>query len=160
MYSDDYLGILLIIVLIYLVVIIFFCLTQQNTLKAIQPQNRTMAPGEVWLQLIPLFNIIWQFVVVSRISDSLKREFEFREQHAFLGLADPSIAEELGKRPTHGIGMAFCTLTIVGVLPMIGTVAGLAALVCRIVYWVQLANYKTKLERLGQVDSSSTPSNL
>jgi hypothetical protein len=160
MYSDDYLGILAIIVLIALVVMIFFCLTQQNTLKAIQPQNRTMSPGEVWLQFIPLFNLVWQFVVVTRIADSIKKEFEFRQQHAFLGLADPEIAQELGKRPTYSVGMAFCILSIAGVIPMLGVIAALAGFVCRIVYWVQLAGYKSKLERLAQHVDTSTPPSL
>ncbi|SRR5215203_1959020 len=63
---------------LFLIPAIFFLLTQQNTLKAIQPHNRAMSPGQVWLQLIPIFGMIWQFFVVSKISDSLRRELAAR----------------------------------------------------------------------------------
>lgn len=52
----DYSGglmLVLIFFIVFVVVAILFLLTQHNTLKAIQPQNRAMSPGEVWLQLIP-----------------------------------------------------------------------------------------------------------
>jgi hypothetical protein len=66
---DDFEEPLLIVVVLclvlgYLVALILFLIAQQNTLEAIQPQNRKMQPGEMWLQLIPLFNLIWQFIVV------------------------------------------------------------------------------------------------
>ena len=60
-------GIVVLIFIGYLATLIFFLIAQQNTLKSIKPHNRKMQPGEVWLQLIPVFNLIWQFIVVGRI---------------------------------------------------------------------------------------------
>jgi hypothetical protein len=141
-------GILLIILIIFLIPAILFLITQQNTLKAIQPQNRSMAPGEVWLQLIPLFNLIWMFIVVTRISDSIRKEFHSRAENSLLGLPDPSLVAEMNKRPTYDIGIAYCVLNLCGIVPVIGTFAGLAGLICWIIYWVKLAEYKNKLEKL------------
>ena len=62
--------------LLCIVPFILFLLHQQNTLKNVQAHNRTMAPGQVWLQLIPLFGMVWQFIVVTRISESIKRELD------------------------------------------------------------------------------------
>jgi len=72
---DDILSTILAIAIALAIigVVMYFLITQQNTLKAIQQQNRLMRPGEVWLQLIPLFGIVWQFIVVTRISDSIRR---------------------------------------------------------------------------------------
>ena len=69
--------------LILLIPLIFFLVTQQNTLEAIQPENRTISPGEVWLQLIPLFNFVWCFIVVNRVSESINREFSFTASFSF-----------------------------------------------------------------------------
>lgn len=137
-----------------LIVVIFFLLTQQNTLRAIQPQNRTMSPGEVWLQLIPLFNIVWQFIVVSRISESISRElssntFSFEE-------TQPIQLYEQGNRPTYQIGMAMCILNLCGLIPLIGSLASFAGLICFIIYWVQLSGYKNQV--IAKTYSVSPPS--
>ena len=71
----DFNEILIILVFgfgIILIPTVFFLLTQQNILKNIQTQNRAMHPGEVWLQLIPIFGSIWAFFVVSRIAESIQ----------------------------------------------------------------------------------------
>ena len=54
----------------FVVVGVLFILTQQNTLKLIQPMNRMIRPGQVWLQLIPIFGLLYQFTVVTRIARS------------------------------------------------------------------------------------------
>src|SRR5687767_10593654 len=119
--------------LIFLVPYILFILTQQETLKAIRPENRTMPPGEVWLQLIPIFNLFWHFVVVRNISNSIRKELQYREQNSFLGLADPEITAELHRKPTLDIGIAYCVLTVLSIL--FGSIVSLAGLICWIIYW-------------------------
>jgi hypothetical protein len=129
---------------IFLIPFIFFLITQQNTLKAIQPQNRTMSPGEVWLQLIPLFHIVWRFIVVKRIAESIRNElssgnaFSFEESNY-----SPYLNDE---KPTQQIGMAYCILGAVSYIPILGSLAGLAELVCWIIYWVKLSEYKNQIE--------------
>jgi hypothetical protein len=64
--------------LAYYLIKIFFLLTLSRTLSQCHPRNQAMQPGMVWLNLIPLFEFVWQFVTVSRISQSLKDEFRDR----------------------------------------------------------------------------------
>lgn len=128
----------------YLVALIFFLIAQQNTLKAIQPQNRRMQPGEVWLQLIPVFNLIWQFIVVGRIADSIRNEITDRTLNSFLGMPDPVFVNDANRRPTYDIGLTFCILSLCGCIPLLGGIASLTGVVCWIIYWTQIVAYKNK----------------
>jgi hypothetical protein len=144
----------------FLVPVIFFLITQQNILRIIQPQNRTMQPGEVWLQLVPLFNLVWQFVVITKISESIRRElasentFSFEQQNN--SYANSSYGQS---KPTYGIGIAFCILGCCSILPVLAPFASIASLICWIIYWVQLAEYKKKIQAkiYSQDYSQSTP---
>jgi hypothetical protein len=133
---------------IFLIPMIFFLLTQQNTLKAIHPSNRTMNPGEVWLQLIPLFGLVWQFIVVSRISDSIRRELN-NNQTAF-SFEDSSVPASdstySSARPTYDIGMAYCVLFCCSIIPVLGGFTSIAGIICWIIYWVKLGEQKRILE--------------
>jgi hypothetical protein len=133
----------LIFFVVFVGIALVFLLTQYNTLKAIQPQNRAMSPGEVWLQLIPLFNLVWQFIVVQRIAESISRElssnvFSFEERQ-------PLQLYQQGSRPTYQIGMAMCVLNVFGFIPLLGSLARIAGLICWIIYWVQLSSYKNQI---------------
>jgi hypothetical protein len=147
----------IILLLAFVIPAILFLITQQKTLRAVQPGNRLMDPGMVWLQCIPLFGLIWQFVVVTRISDSISKEFASYDDNSVLGLSSPEIVDELGKRPTLGIGIAYCVIITIGVLAnfflkspsSIELIAiwNLSGMVCWIIYWIKLVQYKRKLSR-------------
>ncbi|VTR93056.1 Uncharacterized protein OS=Tolypothrix bouteillei VB521301 GN=DA73_000000134230 PE=4 SV=1 [Gemmata massiliana] len=117
---------------------VFFLLTLQRALARCHPQNRTMEPGMVWLALIPLFNIVWEFIIVLRMSESLRNEFRDRGWH------------RRGDDYGHGIGMAFCGLAVASIIPYCGSLFGIAAFVCWIIYWVKIAGYSGQL--LSQYD--------
>src|SRR5215217_3595495 len=120
---------------LFLIPAIFFLLTQQNTLKAIQPHNRTMSPGQVWLQLIPIFGMIWQFFVVSKISDSLRRELAARNTTFSFEEKPNAVVTANLPRPTYSIGIAYCILMWGMIVPLLNGVFALAAIVCWIIYW-------------------------
>jgi len=114
--------------------VIFYLLTLQNTLHEVQHENRKMQPGQVWLTLIPLFGIVWQFIVVNSIADSLKKEFQLR---------NINVEEE---RPGIGVGLAFCILACCSIIPVLGVLTSVAAFICWIIYWVKISNYKAELQ--------------
>lgn len=118
---------------------IFYLLTLQNTLLAISPQNRRMPPGQVWLTLIPLFGLVWNFIMVGHIADSLKAEFNSRNMPA---------NEE---RPGYGIGLAYSICFVCSIIPVLGGLASLGGLVCWIIYWVKISNYKNQLTTTSQM---------
>jgi hypothetical protein len=115
-----------------LVPLAFFCLTLQKCLNRCTPQCRTIAPGQVWLLLIPFFNLVWQFIVVSRISSTLANEFRLRNM-----IKEPE--------PGKSLGLAFCILFVCGIVPFLGILAGIAGLICWILYWVKIANYSAEI---------------
>jgi hypothetical protein len=41
-------------------------------------RNRTMAPALVWLNVVPLFNVVWSFVTVVHVHWSLGNEYRAR----------------------------------------------------------------------------------
>jgi hypothetical protein len=113
---------------------IFYLITLQNTLQQVKFENRRMQPGQVWLCLIPLFGIVWQFIVVNAIADSLRLEFQQR---------NIKVDEE---RPGSGIGIAYCILTCCCAIPFLGFLTSIPAFVCWIIYWVKISNYKSTLQ--------------
>jgi len=113
---------------------IFYLLTLQNTFHEIKSDNRKMQPGQVWLTLIPLFGIIWQFVIVNNLADSLKLEFSQR---------NINVGED---RPGIGIGLAYCILLCCSIIPFLGILTGLAGFICWIIYWVKISNFKATLQ--------------
>lgn len=120
----------LILILLCIIPAIFYLITLQKTLEAISPENRKMSPGQVWLLLIPIFNFIWQFIAVNNIADSIKAEC-YR-------LNIPTNEE----RPTYNIGLAKNILGICGIIPVIGGLFSLGFIVCWIIYWVKVNEYK------------------
>lgn len=129
--------IVIVAIAVGLIPFIFFALTVSRTMKLIAPHNRRMSPGGGWLLLIPLFNLIWQFLFVSHIADSVAAEYRRRG----LPLKDD--------RPLYQLGLWSCILSFSGIIPVIGALGGLASLVMRIIYWVKLAEIKGELERSG-----------
>ena len=91
-----------------------------------------MAPGMVWLMLIPLFNLVWGFFVVLNLTKSLRAEFQKR-----------GIAEE--PEPGKTLGLVMCILACCGWIPFLGILASLGGLVCWIIYWVKIAGFSSKL---------------
>lgn len=139
--------------LLFVIPAVFFLLTQQGTFQRIRPENRLMNPGLVWLQCIPLFGLVWQFVVVLKLAASIQKEFLSRGDDSASGLPSPEIAVHLSKRrPTLFTGLGYCILTTLGLLInfflklenfMIDatTIIFLVGIACWIIYWVQLGGY-------------------
>ena len=122
----------LIILAVLLAVMVFYLLTLQKALSRCSPENRAMAPGMVWLQLIPLFNLVWQFFNVINVAKSLGAEFKKR-----------GMAEE--PEPGKTIGLVMCILGCCSIIPLLGFVCAIGALICWIIYWVKIAGYSAKL---------------
>ncbi len=126
-------GIFFFAIIMALIPTIFYLLTLQNTLMKVSPENRKMPPGQVWLVLIPLFGIVWRFIVVNKMADSLQAEFTKRNIR---------VKEA---RPGSDIGIAYCVLSVCGIVPFLGPFCAIAALVCWIIYWIRIHEYQQKL---------------
>lgn len=128
------LVIMLIFIIIGIVINVFYLLTLQKAISRCSPQNQAMAPGLVWLSLIPFFSIVWNFFVVINVAKSLGAEFQSRM------MTEP-------EAPGKTIGLTMCILACCSILPIpiIQGLIGIGALVCWIIYWVQIAGFSAKL---------------
>ena len=77
--------------LVCLAIAIFYLVTLQKALSRVSRRNRLMQPGMVWLALIPLFNLVWNFFIATQIPDSLRNEFRARGQR----LAAASLSQSI-----------------------------------------------------------------
>lgn len=118
------------LLLILLIPTIFYLLALQRALEAVSIENRKMPPGQVWLSLIPLFNLVWMFIVVNRIAESFSAE---------CSLLNIPTAEA---NPTQGIGTTKNILRLCTMIPLLGILAGIGYLVCWIMHWVKVNEYK------------------
>jgi hypothetical protein len=144
------------LLLAFVIPAILFILAQQRILQVVSPENREMSPGSVWLQLIPVFGMVWQFIVVIRIARSVTKEMLSKMGESIL---DNSQLQNKGteESSTYGIGITYCVLTTLGVivnystknsapsLALFGSLFVLTGMVCWIIYWVRLVNSKNKL---------------
>jgi hypothetical protein len=120
---------------IFLIPAILYMLTLQNALSKCDPSVRKMDPGMVWLLLIPLFNLVWNFFVVTGIGQSLGAEFRRR------GISSQEPC------PAQSIGMAMAICQCCCIIPLLNVLAGLAYLVLWIVYWVKVAEFSRMLDQ-------------
>lgn len=115
----------LLILAIVLLPAILYILSLQKAFQAVDGPLRPMAPGMVWLLLIPLVNIVWIFFVVIRLKTAYSRMGDAGR------LASPTDA---GYR--MGMGMAVCA--VLSIIPLIGVLFSLASLVLWILHWIQV----------------------
>lgn len=91
-----------------------------------------MTPGLVWLQLIPVFDLFWQFYVVVQVGKTLGNEFRKR-----------GIPAE--QNPGQSIGLAMCIFELCGAVPVVGIPAAIVGFILWIFYWIKIHDYSVKL---------------
>ena len=115
-----------------------FLLTIMRGLQRIHPDNRLMQPMMVWLDLIPLFNWVWGFIIVNRVADSLDREF--------YDLRLDRDGEDYGR--AIGIAGSVCT----ALWCFTSGLSSIPAAVCMIIYWSRIHGYSKFLAAQGGDD--------
>ncbi len=128
-------------------------------LRRCAAENRTMRPGLVWLQVVPVFGAIWQFWVVRRLSSSLEREYRSRgwpvasAPGRSLGLAK-AIVDAVAL--IHVIAFFWIVTSLANIGPTLDQVAftylffvagllQLASIVLWGAYWATLSKYSSGL---------------
>lgn len=122
----------LLIIPIFIAFAIFYILTLQKALSRCAPQNRATSPESVWLLLIPFFNMIWQFILYPRISESLEKEFLSRHL-------------PIEPEPAKKLGLAVAVLHLCWFIPVVHVFTGIAGLVCLALYWQRISDYSNRL---------------
>lgn len=117
---------------VLILILVFFLLTLQNALKQVDESRREVQPGNVWLMFIPIFNLIYPFILYPKVCNSIKAEYNARELQG-----DGNFSK--------GLGTTLAVLGLVGFVPIIGSIASIANLIIWIVFWVKIAGYKNVL---------------
>lgn len=150
-------GISMILLLLggVLTIFIFYLKNLQDLLKECSPKNLQMPPANVWLMFVPIFNVVYPFIMYPKISESIKREFEDRNS--------PQDGDYL---KTIGMSMAIITLcsslfNFISKESVIESLMSLASLILVIIYWTKAAAFKEKLRNIprqvGSVRISDNP---
>jgi magnesium-transporting ATPase (P-type) len=129
----------LIIIVVYFLFIIglitvnvFYLINLSETLKEVDESRRKVPTSNVWLMLIPLFNLVYPFILYPRVSESLNEEFEYR------GLPKEG---DFGK----SLGTAMGILSLVSIIPFIGFLCLIAYIIILVIYWQKMSGYKQLL---------------
>jgi hypothetical protein len=138
------LALLCLVLFVGIVVLVFF--PSDKTLRRVSPKNRLMAPGLVWLTLIPLFNLVWLFFVATCIPDSLRSECKGQ------GHDDGT---DYGKR----IGLTCAILGLASIplglmaMRLIACLVLLGSLTQFILFWHEIAGYGAQLAASAERDA-------
>lgn len=126
-------GVVLIVLLVTLAISVIICVLLYKCFQAVPPEHRKQEPGLVWLLLIPCFNIVWNFFVFPRLSDSYQSYF------AAIGRKDVG---DCGRN----IGLAYSICVACSVIPYLNTFTGLASLVLLIIYLIKAWDLKNQIQ--------------
>jgi hypothetical protein len=126
------LGILLFTVVIMVAISVLICLLIYLPYQQVPAEHQKMAPGLVFLLLIPFFNIIWNFIVFLRIPES------FQSYFASQGRTDVG---DCGRQ----IGLWYAICGVAAIVPCVNYVAGPAALVLFIIFLVKIWGLKGEI---------------
>lgn len=135
----------LVVFVIALVAYVLFLLNLMRLLEAVQPQNRAMSPGLVWLNLIPVFSLGWMIYTVVKIKDSARSENASRW------------GSSVNEGNTHTVGLVYAILAAAAFVfsfgaysnrgfSAFGGLVSLAVLVLWIMYWVKTNRLRRDLE--------------
>ncbi len=128
------------------VVILFTVLwlvSEQRALQACEYSNRKMQPGQVWLTFIPLFGLVWQFIAVTKVSESLAQEYHTRGWKSDEG------------RPGIESGMIACSIIVIILLvrilipdlnPALAFFSSLGICICMFMHRDRLNAFTERLE--------------
>jgi uncharacterized membrane protein len=93
---------------------------------------RKLDPGLVWLLLIPCFNLVWNFFVFPKLSESFKAYFD--------SVGNTSVGD-CGR--DLGLGYAICSA--VSIIPFVGCLTALASLVLVILFLMKANDLKNRI---------------
>ena len=133
----------LVLAFIFLILMIFFVLTQQRLLETMRAENRLIPPKQVWFQLIPFLGLLWSFVVINKIANSILSELTTTTGDSVF--ADDPLLQS--SRPTYKVGLSYAICFCLSLLPLafFNLVTVVAGFILWLVYWYQLIQYKIKI---------------
>ncbi len=118
--------------LVLLAVQIFICYLLQTCYSRIPEDFRQLSPGLVWLLLIPLFSAVWNFFVFLKLANSY--------QAYFASVGKPHMGD-CGR----ALALAYCICVCLSIIPILGYLTGIAALVLLIILMVKMVALRNQI---------------
>ena len=118
------------LLVVHIIIIIFV----YNDYQSVPPSFRKLEPGLVWLLLIPCFNVVWNFFVIPRLTESFKAYFD--------SIGDTSVGD-CGR--VLGFGYAISTAS--SAIPFVSCLTGIVSLVLMILFLVKANELKNRIPR-------------
>jgi len=118
----------------------YFLKMMQETFESLQEENRLLVPGQVWFVLIPGFGLVWNFIVISKLADSLKLEFDGR------GIP---YSEE---RPGYMTGLISAIFYCGVFIPFVCYFAIPGWIIFLIIFWSRVDAYKREIQSQRKSD--------
>jgi hypothetical protein len=115
---------------------IVICILLYNAQAALPPQFQRIPAAQIWLLLIPVFHLVWNFFVYPRVSESYRMYFNSQ------GRIDVGDAGQ-------GVGLAFSICAIFVYMPCINLCAAPATLILLIIYLVKIYDLKSQIGSPG-----------
>jgi len=131
----------LLIALAIMAVILYILYT---CFERIPPEHRQMDSWQVFLLLIPCFNIIWNFFVYPRLAESYQSYFRS------VGRTDVG---DCGQQ----VGLWYAICSAVSIIPIVNYIAGPASLVLLIIFLVKAASLKGQIPPGGKPTPGGYP---
>lgn len=119
-------------VLVGLAIQALICYFLSGFLKAIPPEHRKQEPNMVWLLMIPIFPLVWNWFVYPKTSES------FQSYFASKGRTDVG---DCGRQ----LAVVFCILVDCSIVPYLNFLTGLGALVLLIMLLVKFSEFKKQI---------------
>lgn len=123
---------------------VLYLLTVQRAFARISPEHREMEPSKVWLLLIPVFGLIWHFLVVIKLTKSFRKTYEAQG----IEIKDPSFGMLWGML----FGVVFLLVILSPVMSMvypalryIELLMGAVFLIVGGIWWAKLVAYSRKM---------------
>jgi hypothetical protein len=120
---------LMIMLVVGLAIGAFICYQLYLAAQALPPAHRKLAPGLVFLLLVPVLNFFWLFYVVMKLSEGYKEYFA----------ANPrGDVGDCGQ----GIGLGWAVASLCIIVPLANRFAGIAALILMVLYLVKMSQLR------------------
>jgi hypothetical protein len=130
-----------------ILIAVFFNITLQQSMAAVSQKNRSIAPGLIWLNFIPipLLNSVWTMIFGIVACNAMNKDAGHKIAPSTLAVVYPSIS----------IFNTFLYLVLIDsrgpdeVLAILVTLLSITTFILWIVFWAQLSSAKNKLQAMG-----------
>jgi hypothetical protein len=119
-------------------IMVTWLVVMNKAIDQVSHDLRRMEPGAVWLCLIPLFGLVWQFMVINAVAEGISKELLVRNMFP---------KEE---KPAFAMGLTGCILICFCIIPYIGPAFGLIGLIFMVIHAVKISAYNRELEQSGR----------